>query len=227
MKKVLLSLKNLTHDKLLFNFITLKYSGDLHIVGLSDNSSETISLISCYKPDIIFIDSASFLELNLDFIDIYPFYYIDDQAGLLNDYPYGLSYLHIFNNFDELFEGFKSRQSKALTRKMEAKLTKKLADLNFNFKQAGTRYFLEALIYVYENKYSNVLNNISNYVYPIVSNKFHTNPKKVKWNIEKSINYMYSFNTRYFPGLLEEYLDFEFTTKPTTKELIVLLLRLL
>lgn len=227
MKKVLLSLKNLSHDKLLFNFITLKYSGDLHIVGLADNPMETVSLISCYKPDIIFIDSASFLELKLDFINIYPFYYIDDEEGLLNNYSYGLSYLYIFNNFDELFSNFKSKQAKALTRKMEAKLTKKLADLNFNFKQAGTRYFLEALIYVYENKYTDVLNNISHNVYPIVSNKFHTTAKKVKWNIEKSINYMYSFNNRHFPGILEEYLDFEFTTKPKTKELIVLLLRLL
>ena len=37
MKKVLLSFKNLSNSKDVFNFVTLRYIDDIHIVGLSSN----------------------------------------------------------------------------------------------------------------------------------------------------------------------------------------------
>ena len=227
MKKVLLSFKNLNYSKEVFNFVTLKYSADIHIVGFSDNAIETMSFIFKYLPDIILTDSESFLELRLDLLDYYPIFYIDDKSMKLKKYSYNLFYTKIFSNFDELFMNFKIAQKSSITRKLEAKIVSQLKDLNFNFKQAGTRYFLEALIFVYENNNPNLLNNVSKNIYPNVSNKYHTSISKVKWNIEKSIKYMYEYNTINFPGLIEEYLDFEFKQKPTTKELIVLLNRLL
>lgn len=199
MKKVLLSFKNLNYSKEIFNFITLKYSEDVHIVGLSDNAIETMSFIFKYFPDVILTDSESFLELRLDMLDYYPTFFIDNESGKLKKFNYNVLYIKIFNNFDELFMNFKSLQKSAVTRKIEMKMISKLKDLNFNFKQAGTRYFLEALIFVYENKNINILNNVSKNIYPNVSNKYHTSISKVKWNIEKSIKYMYEYNTTNFP----------------------------
>lgn len=227
MKKVLLSFKNLSNSKDVFNFITLRHNEDIHIVGLSDNYIETMALLYKYVPDLLLIDSESFAEINLNLLTYLPTFYIDDESKLLNESIYNSIFIKIYNNFDHLFSNFKTDQKSIVTKKIETKIIRQLKDLNFNFKQAGTRFFLETLIFVYENKNPNILNNISKNIYPNVSNKYHTSISKVKWNIEKSISYMYNFNLNNYPGLLDNYLSFDFTQKPTTKELIVLLNKLL
>ncbi len=223
MKKVLLSFKNLSNSKDVFNFVTLRYIDDIHIVGLSSNYMETLALMYKYSPDFILIDSKSFIEINLNLLNYLPIFYIDDDSKLLNESLYNSLFVKIFNNFDHLFSNFKTDQKSMVTKKRETKIIKHLENLNFNFKQAGTRFFLEALIFVHENKSPYVLNNISKNIYPNISNKYHTSISKVKWNIEKSINYMYNFNLTNYPHLLNNYLSFEFNQKPTTKELLILL----
>ena len=201
MKKVLLSFKNLSNSKDVFNFVTLRYIDDIHIVGLSSNYMETLALMYKYSPDLILIDSKSFIEINLNLLNYLPIFYIDDDSKLLNESLYNSLFVKIFNNFDHLFSNFKTDQKSMVTKKRETKIIKHLENLNFNFKQAGTRFFLEALIFVHENKSPYVLNNISKNIYPNISNKYHTSISKVKWNIEKSINYMYNFNLNNYPHL--------------------------
>ena len=184
---------------------------------------ETLALMYKYSPDLILIDSKSFIEINLNLLNYLPIFYIDDDSKLLNESLYNSLFVKIFNNFDHLFSNFKTDQKSIVTKKRETKIIKHLENLNFNFKQAGTRFFLEALIFVHENKSPYVLNNISKNIYPNISNKYHTSISKVKWNIEKSINYMYNFNLNNYPHLLNNYLSFEFNQKPTTKELLILL----
>ena len=152
MKKVLLSFKNLSNSKDVFNFVTLRYIDDIHIVGLSSNYMETLALMYKYSPDFILIDSKSFIEINLNLLNYLPIFYIDDDSKLLNESLYNSLFVKIFNNFDHLFSNFKTDQKSMVTKKRETKIIKHLENLNFNFKQAGTRFFLEALIFVHENK---------------------------------------------------------------------------
>ena len=167
MKKVLLSFKNLSNSKDVFNFITLRHNEDIHIVGLSDNYIETMALLYKYVPDLILIDSESFAEINLNLLTYLPTFYIDDESKLLNESIYNSIFIKIYNNFDHLFSNFKTDQKSIVTKKIETKIIRQLKDLNFNFKQAGTRFFLETLIFVYENKNPNILNNISKNIKPV------------------------------------------------------------
>ena len=228
MKRVLIAFEDLSLSKYIFNLISLNFQNTLQVVGISTSCKETISLFLRFNPNIIFINSKSYLELRQNLFPKYePLYYIDDNAMLLNNVSRNISYLNIADNFKDLVHKFKSIQKESINNKVEIKAIKVLKDLNFNFKQAGTQYFLESLIYSYENKNTNILNNLKRYIYPGISNKYHTSIDKVKWNIEKSVSSMYKFNNINFPGLIEEYLDFEFTEKPTTKELIILINRIL
>jgi len=202
MKRVLLSFKDISKSKYIFNLISLKFSNELSVVGFSESCSETISLFLKLYPDIVFIDSKSYLELRQQpFSEYEPLYYIEDSEGLLNHVSKNISYLAIENSFKDLVYKFKSVQNVFITSKLELKATKKLQDLNFNFKQAGTQYFLEALLFVFKNKNNHVLNNMKKYVYPEISNKYHTSVDKVKWNIEKSISSMYKYNKINFPRI--------------------------
>lgn len=228
MKKVLIAFNDLNHSKYVFNLISLKYGNELQVFGISTSCEETISLFFKFYPDIIFIDSTLYLELRQKLFSEYePLYYINDESKLMHNNSYIISYLNISDSFKNLIFKFKETQKQSINNKIHLKALKCLQDLNFNFKQIGTQYFLEAVIYAYENKNTHVLNNIKKYIYPGISNKYHTSIDKVKWNIEKSINSMYKYNTSIFPGLIEEYLNFDFMQKPTTKELLILINRTL
>ena len=95
MKKVLLSFKNLSNSKDVFNFITLRHNEDIHIVGLSDNYIETMALLYKYVPDLILIDSESFAEINLNLLTYLPTFYIDDESKLLNESIYNSIFIII------------------------------------------------------------------------------------------------------------------------------------
>lgn len=227
MKRLLLAFKDVNFSKELFNIISSKYTSDIIVTGITNSSQETVSFFMKNIPEIVCTDSQTYLEICDNIYNFDPFYFIVDELDILSNIPTNTSNLSISNSFANLITQFKNTFSNSLTNKLELKLYKQFQNLNFNFKLSGTRYLFEAILFVYEHNNLYALDNMKKNIYPQVSNKYHTNVDKVKWNIEKSITYMYEFNKTNFPGLIEEYLNFELDEKPTTKDLILLLYRLL
>jgi len=200
MKKLLLAFEDFDFTKDFFNLIALKFSEEIIVSGITNNIKETTSHFLKYFPDIICTDADTYINICDKISSFEPIYFIIDNKKLLN-IPKNTSNMNISDSFKDLVYQFKSIFSNSVTRKLELKLYKQFHDLNFNFKLSGTRYLFEAILFVYEHNNLYALDNMKKNIYPEVSNKYHTNPNKVKWNIEKSISYMYEFNKNNFPRI--------------------------
>lgn len=198
MKKLLLAFGDFDFTKDFFNLISLKFSEEIIVSGITNNIKETTSYFLKYFPDIICTDAETYVNICDKISSFEPIYFIIDDKKILN-IPKNTSNMNISDSFKDLVYQFKCIFNNSVTRKLELKLYKQFQDLNFNFKLSGTRYLFEAILFVHEHNNLYALDNMKKNIYPEVSNKYHTNPSKVKWNIEKSISYMYEFNKNNFP----------------------------
>ena len=67
------------------------------------------------------------------------------------------------------------------------KIIHDFAMLKFNFSRTGTKYLMESILYSFEHRDEYLHENLEKNVYPVIAEKFNTNPKHVKWVIIKSI----------------------------------------
>ena len=100
-------------------------------------------------------------------------------------------------------------------------VTAELMHIGFNFKHKGTNYLLESIMYIYEAKDRELLDNLENYVYRVIGCQHHKNAKNIKSNILKATDYMYAETSfekvKKRLGMVEE-------RKPTPKSIISIIL---
>ena len=100
--------------------------------------------------------------------------------------------------------------------KIDKYISSELRKFNFNTTSLGFKYIKYAIKIGIENE--NLLENFNNRLYIKMQNKLNINKKKIKWDIEKSINYMY-LNTD--ANFLINYFSLNIEQKVTPKLFII------
>lgn len=95
-------------------------------------------------------------------------------------------------------------------------ITSELKKFKFNTTSLGFKYIKYAIKKGIENE--KLLENFNNGLYLEMQYELNIDKKKIKWNIEKSINYMY-LNTN--TNFLANYFSLEFNQKITPKLFIL------
>lgn len=70
--------------------------------------------------------------------------------------------------------------------KLKAKTILALKEMGYSLKHKGTRYIIEAIMYIFENNSLNIMNNLEKNVYAHIAHKYDTSLNNVKTNIVKA-----------------------------------------
>lgn len=73
--------------------------------------------------------------------------------------------------------------------KLKAKTILDLKEMGYSLKHKGTRYIIEAIMYIFENNSLNIMNNIEKNVYAYIAHKYDTSLNNVKTNIVKATKF--------------------------------------
>lgn len=95
---------------------------------------------------------------------------------------------------------------------------KELKNLKYNVNHKGTKYLLEAILYIMKgNKYEVDLINLEKEVYSVIARRFGKNVENIKNNIVKATNNMYNECSIEY---LMKYFEYECDKKTTPKMVI-------
>lgn len=95
---------------------------------------------------------------------------------------------------------------------IKKKVINQLLLLGYNFKLKGTKYLLESILYIYEKRQMELVENLEQNVYKYIANRNDKTITNIKTNIIKSTNYVYKYQNE---KVLYEYfsLDIKITPK--------------
>ena len=156
------------------------------------------------KPKIIIISGN--IKLALETKDKY-----DVQDVILKSYGFDAVIKRINKNINELCM-LKN------TEEYKKRAYEELVNLKYNVKHNGTKYIMESIAFIINNKnYNILLENLEKNVYPIIANWHKKTPGNIKSNIVKATNNMYNdCNMEY----LLKYFQYNDDIKPTPKVVI-------
>ncbi len=96
------------------------------------------------------------------------------------------------------------------------KIAKELTYIGYDFSHTGTLYLIEILFTIYINNVVDSI-NLSQDIYPSLSNKYKKSINSIKSDINYATNLMYS---RCDANRLANYFNFCYDTKPNIKTVI-------
>lgn len=214
MVSLLIADDNKDFDINLFNSIK-KHNSKINIVGISINGLDTYEKIKLLKPDIVLLDiKMPFLDgfqvigkLVTEKIKIPKIILITADHEVLSSFNssnliYGILLKPI--NYNSLTRTLNSIINEKHTDKFNDEIIDILSDFDFNTKSKGYKYLVECIKTCLTSPF--LINNLEKKLYPYIASQFiDTNPSKIKWNIEKSINSMYRYTNkeileRFFPN---------------------------
>lgn len=214
MVSLLIADDNKDFDINLFNSIK-KHNSKISIVGISINGIDTYEKIKLLKPDIVlldikmpFLDGFQVIEkLVAEKIKIPNIILITADHEVLSSFNssnliYGVFLKPI--NYNSLIKTLNSIINEKHTDKFNDEIIDILSDFDFNTKSKGYKYLVECIRTCLTSPF--LINNLEKKLYPSIAKQFiDTNPSKIKWNIEKSINSMYRYTNkeileRFFPN---------------------------
>ena len=182
-------------------FISIKkYNNKINILGISINGLDTYKKIKELKPDIVLLDIKMPIlngfqiieKLVADNIVIPKIIIVTGNYELLSNFNhsnfiYGILFKPIdYCNLNKILNSI--IQEKTLN-KFNYEILKILSNFDFNKKSRGYKY-LETSINACLI-FPHLINNLEKNLYPYIAKQYNnSDPLKIKWAIEKSINSM-------------------------------------
>ena len=102
----------------------------------------------------------------------------------------------------------------------EEEVAKILSRLGFDFKLSGTLFLLDAIVYGRTYKSTYCFETLVKDLYDYVAQNNNTTINRVKWSVERSINYMYNRHTKESYTYVENCFNIKYPEIVTPKLLI-------
>ena len=214
------------------NFLT--QDKDIKIINISSTGEETINSYKALSPDILILDlnlpnkngaevldilcNLSFNERNKCNVIILsgniPNYIFGYASKIYRFFEKPCDFRDLLSSIHEIYDN--NNKKKPNIRELCENTALKLG---FNTTSFGTNFLIDSILLLHEN---NLDIYSMDYVYREISLKYNIPVKKIKWNIEKSINSMFRFsNFKTISSIFPEYDG----RKPTPKYCIELALQ--
>lgn len=214
MISLLIADDNKDFDINLFNLIK-KYNNKVNVIGICVDGLETYKKIKLLKPDVVLLDIKMpnlsgyqvIEKLITEKINIPKIVLVTAHYELLSSYNnLNLIYSILIKpiTYHHLNETLNSIISENSSKKLDNKIVEILSNFDFNIKSKGYKYLVECIRACIISPH--FLNNLERKLYPYIAGHFiDSNPSKIKWSVEKSINSMYRYTdkailTKFFPN---------------------------
>lgn len=203
----------------------MKYCNKLiKVIGSSFNLK--ICMISSYYDEIEnIVDEFDFnlIFMNRDLIDNFRFIlrkysditmFINSDKEIISNF----TYLNKIDNSDEIISKItKFLNNSMMNCDLKLEIKSELRYLGYNPKYYGTKYLLEAIYILIENKIYNYNSNLEKKIYPIIAKKYGKTVNSIKCNIINATDIMiYECEEE----KLLEYLGYYDFSKPGPKKII-------
>lgn len=225
MLKVLIVCKNDSTGKTILNNVISKIP-DLRLIGIANTIPEGTYFIENNEPNIIITTSQKFLEYLNEYNSYYtPGVIFISKPDTNPNLEYRIKNLFLYIDPQENYRMILAKTLKFIASNYSSskkeELTELLENLGFDFKLSGTIFLLDALLYITTYKSAQYFENLITDIYPFVARKHdETNPKIVKWAIERSIQYLYQKQEKETYEIMESYFGIKYPEKVTPKVLI-------
>ena len=222
MLKVLIVDDNQNFDISLINYIREKKLDFVRFEGIATNGIDAYNKIKQLKPSVVILD---FNLPDMNGISVIQKLINDGEklpiVLLMTGYPHLLNSIQFTNLiYGCLFKPFElsiitDYLKKIHTQFNETKLSKRISNIldqfDFNCNSIGYSYLVESIMICLN--LPSCTENLEKNVYPLIAKKYGiTNYKKIKWNIEKTINSMVRYTSQ---NILKKY--FRDESKPSVK----------
>ncbi|MCI9247383.1 MAG: response regulator [Clostridia bacterium] len=230
MVKTLIADDNIEYCKHIVNCITTK-SNNLQVKYLATDGEETLKFLKKDTVDLLILDlkmpKLSGIEVLKKIKESESYgkpkvFLLSGDTELLNQALISLEIEAYSNKIEPIQMTYNKIQQIAneIERNFNAdnvknSFQKELAILGFNFKYKGTKYLLEAMIYIFENNDIDLLDNLEKYVYKVIAMQNHKSAHSIKTDITKACNLAYLYQEK---NIIKDYFSLEL--KPTPKVII-------
>ena len=208
----------------------MQYAKNIRVCGISYTVKEAIQIIEKQKIDIVILDYDMPRKVALNFIDYFSKNEKDKNM-----------YLILFAKESEIEKIKNSCIFKIINKPIELsklicvirnicnknislnqiiiknKINNELEKLQYNFSYVGTQYMSEAIYEIYSKNYIYTGGNLNKNVYPIIAENHKTTINNVKCSITAATKMMAE---RCPKEIMEKYLFYNDTDKPTVKEIM-------
>ncbi len=219
MLKVLIVCKeNKTAKKIINNIIV--NNNDLRIVGIANTLEETKNLFKTVESDLIITTNRNVVDLIKNkFLAHRPAIVLISKNKKINTRTRKLLKLDYSLSFSEMSKKISVFIKKHIT-SQEEEVAKILSRLGFDFKLSGTLFLLDAIVYGRTYKSTYCFETLVKDLYDYVAQNNNTTINRVKWSVERSINYMYNRHTKESYTYVEKCFNIKYPEKVTPKLLI-------
>ena len=214
MVKVLIADDNFHFIKGIINSIISKIS-EIKVDYVATNGKEVIDILSNKCFDLVFLDlqmpTLNGIEVlqkmqELHLVKIPKFLIVTGDLQFVKELRENKNVCNVI---------LKSEKEETISRKIKeviddinyesqlvnakSKVVTEICDMGYNIKLVGTKYLIEAIMYIYESNNFNLVDNLEKNVYKIIAYRHKKTIINVKTNISKSTRTMYGTNTKYTP----------------------------
>lgn len=219
MLNVLLFCKQVDTSKKLLNKIIGKIP-NFRLIGIASTIKEASDIMQSIEPNIILTTESSISDLlNNKFITYRPgiIYITNQKYSTKKD---NILILDFQLTFPEMTRRILRFINQNITGTYREKIISMLQTFKFNFNLTGTKYIIDAILYVHSYNGSYSFEKLKRDVYAYVAKINSSTENKVKWSIERSINYMHKNHTPKSYKIIEDFFGVKYPQKPTPKLLI-------
>ena len=194
----------------------------LRLVGFSYDSAESILLIEKSKPNLIItFDRELILLIRRNFKHYNPAIVLIDKNTEEPNFHYkNLLIIHAKTELELIEKKISNFINDKLNLSKSKHVIKILSDIGFDLKLTGTKYLIDAILYTNTYKGAYTAEILERDIYPEIAQIYNVTPQRIKWAINRSINYMYQKHTKDTYYFVEQYCAIEYPYKPTPKLII-------
>lgn len=221
MVKILILCRKNATAKSLLNYVISNISV-LRLIGIANTEEEALNLIEGHKPNLIISSDKKILLLVKRNFKHYTPGIILLSKNIEEPQFFYKNLLILQYNLD--FEIMIRKISDFITNNFNLskkhQVTKILSEIGFDIKLTGTMYLIDSILYTNTYKGGYSFEQLERDIYSYVAQKNNSTQKRVKWAIERSINYMYKKHDEKSYINVEKYFALEYPQKPTPKLVI-------
>lgn len=214
MVKVLIADDNFHFIKGIINSIISKIS-EVKVDYVATNGKEALEMLAQKSFDLVFLDlqmpTLNGIEVlrkveELNLLKTPKFLIITGDLQLVSELRENKNVCNVI---------LKSENEENITRKIKeviddinyetnlidakSKVVSEVCDMGYNIKLVGTKYLIEAIMYIYESNNLSLVDNLEKNVYKVIAYRHKKTIVNVKTNISKSTRTMYGTNTKSTP----------------------------
>lgn len=220
----------LNYLKNFFNDI-INHFKEIHLTHIATTILEAYNIIANSQVDLVFINlniinpnaihtlnklyNINILNPNTTFI-----FYKNNNIKKNVSNLYAKSFvINIEQPLSTIFKNIKKIINQFETSMVYNNIIDQLLFIGYNFKYKGTKYILDAILYIYKKNNISLLDNLEKNVFPYLCTKYSKSLNNIKTNIIKATNYAYLYQNKNF---IKNY--FKADIKPTPKVVISIIL---